>query len=592
MVWWERYPGELEREIQALESAGMEPRKNEERFAVGKAEINIVLEVLGNKRDGVIIYPDLYPYFRPALHVPGLGIGLRHYNPIGGEICLLQRGTQHWMTNMTAAEHILEMLPCWEQAAVRHYDNPRLQIEDNQAEPVTEYYPAISKQHVVMDSSWQLPIEARSGRFRIAFPGGYRSISPSGSFAAWVIGIDGSNKKNIEGMTFPEPVHSWIQSQNYEECNYPWIRLDFPPIGRSVNELRQVIIAKNSKIGDYIDHELGAWRSGLYGFCFPEESPGGGSRDGWIFLAYHCERKGKRNKGTPRPYFWFIKPDYAGEKDLFERIPELYPLRRKIVAIVGLGCVGAPSALAFARAGVGELRLLDGDSISAGTTCRWPLGFTAIGSGKVMELARNISQNYPFTRIGTSHYSSGSKEDCMVRIGVPSDDHDQWDCLIKMFEGVDLIYDATAEQGINLLLNDLALSRKIPYISVSSRAGGWGGNVVRVRPESEGGCYRCYLHALKDKKIASPPYDPNGDGLQPVGCGDITFKAAGFDVEEIALAGTRMAVSTLCEGLPGGYPQIYHDVGILSLRKDGLSIFPEWLNFHLLKHSECKICDQ
>lgn len=593
MAWWDRYPGELEREIITLEAAGMQPRNNDEWFSVGKAVITIRLKVLGEVRDAAIIYPDLYPYFRPTLQVPGLGKGLRHYNPCSGEICLLKRGTQHWLPNMTAAEHIREMLPYWEQAAVLDYDESRLEVEDSQAEPVSVYYPAASNQKLLMDSSWRLPMEISSGRINIVLPNGYKSIAPAESYAAWVTGIEGINKKPIEGISLAAPVQMWIEAQNYDECKYPWIRLNAPPSGKTVLELAGMLVSSDPKVRAHIDHEIASSRSGLYGFCFPEESPGGGQRDGWLFLAYHCDRKAKRKKGSvSEPAWWFIRPDYAGEKDLFERIPELHPLRGKTVAVIGLGCVGAPSALAFARAGVGELRLLDGDSVSAGTICRWPLGLPAVGAGKVRELARYISNNFPFTRIGTSHYPHGSKEDCTLTIGAPLNGHDQWDCLDKLLDGVDLVYDATAEQGINLFVNDLAIARNIPYVSVSSRTGGWGGNVVRVRPGSERGCYLCYLHALHDGQIEQPPHDPLGDGLQPVGCGDVTFRAAGFDVEEIALAGVRMSVSTLCEGLPGGYPPIVHDVGILSLPEDGLLTFPEWQSFHLQKHPNCGLCNR
>lgn len=593
MAWWDRYPSELDREIQAFETAGMQPRKNEDWFSAGKAVINIRLEVLGSVRDGFVIYPDLYPYFRPTLQVPGLDAGLRHYNPCAGEVCLLKRGTQHWLPNMTAAEHILEMMPHWEQAAVRNYDDPRLEIEDNQAEPVSVYYPALTSQTVVMDSSWRLPMEIMSGRIRIVFPKGYRSIDPSEHYTAWITGIEDDNRKSIEGISLPGPVQSWVEAQNYLECKYPWIRLDAPPLGRTALELAEMLIASNPKVGTHINHEIYANRSGIYGFCFPEEAPGGVQSDGWLFLAYHCNSKAKRKKGAMlQPSWWVIKPDYSGEKDLFERIPELHSLRSKTVVVVGLGCVGAPSALEFARAGVGELRLLDGDSVSAGTTCRWPLGLNAVGAGKVRKLAQYISDNYPFTRLGIGHYPYGNKDDCMLKIGAPCYDYDQWDCLEKLLEGVDLVYDATAEQGINLLLNDLAMARNIPYVSVSSRTGGCGGNVVRVRPGSERGCYLCYLYALKDGQITQPPHDPNGDDLQPVGCGDVTFRAAGFDVEEVALAGVRMAVSTLCEGSSGGYPHIVHDVGILSLRKGGVVTFPEWSTFQLHKHPKCELCSR
>ena len=587
MAWWERHVGVLEYELHALEVSGLEPQKNEKLFSAGKAEIKIRLMILDAVRDAFIIYPDLFPYFRPIIKVPGLPLELRHYDPNSGEICLLQRGTQYWMPNITAADHIKEMLPNWEKAAVRSYADPRLEVEDKQAEPASVYFPATKTQALMMDSNWQIPFDLKSGFLKVALPNGLKSIIPLESYAAWVTEILDSSKRPIEGIILSESLLTWVKDKKYQEYKFPWIKLDAPPFNTTGKELADILLSSDPEVERNIKIQIKANRSGIYGFCFPEESPGGGYRNGWLFLAFHCESKGKDT--TP----WLVRPDYVGENDLFERIPELHPLRNKTITVVGLGCVGAPSALAFARAGVGELRLLDGDSVSVGTICRWPLGFPAIGNEKVIELAAYISEHYPFTKIGKSHYPYGKKDHCMFSIGDLSDSYDQFECLEKLLNGADLIYDATAEQGINLLLNDLAIARGIPYITVSSRTGGWGGNVVRVRPNSERGCYRCYLHALdEDGTIPQPPNDPHGDGLQPVGCGSVTFRAAGFDVEEIALAGVRMAISTLSEGSTGGYPSITHDVGILSLRKEGSVTFPDWWSSPLQKHPRCLTCNR
>ena len=67
---------------------------------------------------------------------------------------------------------------------------------------------------------------------------------------------------------------------------------------------------------------------------------------------------------------------YASPTDLFTRIPELKPLREKTVAVFGLGCLGAPSVLEFARAGVECIRLVDFDVVDPATGVRWPLGFS------------------------------------------------------------------------------------------------------------------------------------------------------------------------------------------------------------------------
>lgn len=586
MAWWDRHPGELEREVKALEVAGMRPRVS---FTEGKAVVDIRLKVLGNERDALLIYPDLYPYFRPYLHVFGLDRNLRHYDPNSGNVCLLQRGTQYWHPQTTAAQHIQEMLPHWEKAAVRKYEDHRLEGEDKQAEPASVYYPAITGQYVMMDSLWLVPPDIQSGRVKIALPKGHRSIMRSESFAAWATEIQGADKTAIEGIGIPECLQKWIKARNYTECLFPWKKLVNLPVARTPEELANILISSDPEVAGHVRRDFAACRSGLYGFCFPEEAPGGGLRDGWLFLAYHYDHKAKRKGARPSP--WIVKAEYAGEHDLFERVPELHPLRRKTVALVGLGCVGAPSALALARAGIGELRLLDGDHVSPGTICRWPLGLTVSGTGKVEGLIQFISENYPLTRIGTNHHPFGHKGDCRVTIGACDMGYDQWDCLDKLVEGADLLYDATAEQGINILLADLAAAHKTPYIAVSSRPGGWGGDVLRIRPGKTEGCYICYLHSLRTGVIPHPPYDTEGDELQPVGCGDITFKAASFDVEEIALAGARMAVSTLCEGASGSYPPISHDVGILSLRKEGMATFPEWRGFLLQKHPKCGRCN-
>lgn len=115
--------------------------------------------------------------------------------------------------------------------------------------------------------------------------------------------------------------------------------------------------------------------------------------------------------------------------------------------------------------------------------------------------------------------------------------------LDELLSGIDLLYDATAELGVNHLMADLAAARGIPYISISTTAGAWGGLIVRIRPDDTRGCWLCLQHRLMDETIPSPPMDPRG-GVQPEGCANPTFTGTGFDVGEIALSGVRLAVST------------------------------------------------
>ena len=156
-----------------------------------------------------------------------------------------------------------------------------------------------------------------------------------------------------------------------------------------------------------------------------------------------------------------------------------------------------------------------------------------------------------------------------------------------MLEGVDLVYDATAEVGIQHLLADLAIERSIPYLCISTTPGAWGGLVARIRPQHTEGCWICLQNALTDGTIPSPPFDPAG-GVQPKGCADPTFTGAGFDVGQVALAGVRLAVATLSAGTNGGYPDVGWDVVVVSLRDpDRRMIAPQWETFSLARHPSC-----
>lgn len=292
-------------------------------------------------------------------------------------------------------------------------------------------------------------------------------------------------------------------------------------------------------------------------------------------------KKGKR-KGSIRsnPYCYFAKASRTGLQDLTQRIPELSSFHDKKVTIIGLGCLGALSALEFARCGVGELRIVDFDTVEAGTIVRWPLGLESVGKRKTEVINKFISENYPFTKvIPFSH-----------RIGEVRQSEQQtsdYEVLEAALNGTDLIYDASAETGLQHLLSDLASELRIPYIGVSTTFGAWGGVLVRIRPEKTEGCWLCYMYRLDDNSIPSAAFDPAGE-IQPVGCADPIFTGTSFDLGIIALGGVRLAVSTLTEKDEKGYPSFEWDVTIIDLRDpNGNAITPSWQTFHLRKHPLC-----
>jgi molybdopterin/thiamine biosynthesis adenylyltransferase len=279
----------------------------------------------------------------------------------------------------------------------------------------------------------------------------------------------------------------------------------------------------------------------------------------------------------------FARAGRAGLRDIADRVPELKKLPNASVAVFGLGCIGAPSAIELARCGVGELRLLDPDFVDPSAIARWPLGLAAAGLPKVEAVKEMIRVNYSRTKVSGHVRKLGSvrHEDVMSDL----------DLISRMAEGISLIYDATAEWGVQHFLSDFALEHRIPYVAVDGTQGGWGGRVCRITPGQTEGCWTCYQLWLEEGKIIrQPPASPTKN-VQPAGCADPTFTGAGFDLTQIALTGVRMAVSSLCAGEAGGYPLAAWDVMSIAFRDPAGQLIPPLFEAEkLTKHPRCARC--
>jgi len=274
---------------------------------------------------------------------------------------------------------------------------------------------------------------------------------------------------------------------------------------------------------------------------------------------------------------FFLRAARAGREDLTARIPELSQLCKKTVTVFGLGCLGAPSGLELARCGVGEIRIIDFDIVETGTIVRWPFGLTAVGKFKTDIISDFIKINYPYTKIVPFTHKIGE---------VPNPD-ERLDVLESALNNTDLVFDATAEIGVQHLLSDLAGERSIPYIGISTTFGTWGGMLLRIRPLITEGCWLCFMQHLNDQSIPTPAADPAGL-FQPIGCADPTFTGSGFDASIISLSGVRLAVSTLTAQQEKGYPSFDWDVAIVNLRDEqGRATVPTWNTSSLKRHPSC-----
>lgn len=88
-----------------------------------------------------------------------------------------------------------------------------------------------------------------------------------------------------------------------------------------------------------------------------------------------------------------IDPDWALARD--QQLPVLQKRRQRCVLVLGCGSLGAPIAELLARAGIGELHLLDMENFEAPNCARHVLGAHEIGEGKADELAKRLRLSIP-----------------------------------------------------------------------------------------------------------------------------------------------------------------------------------------------------
>jgi adenylyltransferase/sulfurtransferase len=136
------------------------------------------------------------------------------------------------------------------------------------------------------------------------------------------------------------------------------------------------------------------------------------------------------------------------------------------VAIIGLGGLGCPIALYLAAMGVGELHLIDGDSISKSNLHRQILfGHGDLGTAKVKRAGGFLTHNYPWLVV--REWAEELREDNASEI----------------FEGVDIVIDATDTQQSKFLVAALAL--KHDKILLYGAVEGYEAQITSFFPEME-----------------------------------------------------------------------------------------------------------
>lgn len=562
--WWERWPGLLERELRELDRAGITYEIDDGALARGFIRLRLKTTVGGERLSLIATYPDLFPYVRFEVRAPDLDLP-RHQNPFTKGLCLIGRASENWEVNDTLADFITERLPLVIDTARSEDADEVAAREEHQGEPFSDYYTYDADSICIIDSSWKLDPGIKSGELVIGL-----EMNPGLLLRGAVIEVrdsHGATLARIEPTVaelYPKRITGrWVRHAECIRENDPSAFLDtLASEHPHLAKLRGQVVS-----GGLLD---------VVAVIFPEELRWREEGDGWLFVARAEQGVGKGRKQIA----YFARTGRAGRDDLATRVPELNILRDRVIAVVGSGGLGAPSAIELSRCGAHGLRTLDFDYFDPATGVRWPLGFPTAGLRKVSALEQFITRHYPYTKVVPFDHRIG---------GIPETGEEASDLeeLHRLLEGADLLYDATAEVGLHHLLSDLAAERGLPYVCVSTTPGAWGGRVLRIQPGRTEGCWVCLQYATTDGTIPPPPSDPSGN-VQPRGCADPTFTGTGFDVAEVALNGVRLAVSTLADGQSSAYPSTEWDVAIINFRdRSGRKIEPRWQTFKLRRHPSC-----
>jgi ThiF family protein len=560
--WWERWPGRLEWELQSLRDANIQFEIRNQDSRTGLFDLSMEVPINGELVKLEVHFPALFPFTRVEVFAPGLNLDW-HQNPYTKNLCLIGRSSDEWSTNESTAAFILGQLKKLLEAVQKTQTNEVADLELHQAEPVTVFLNYIVDSFILFDSSWQFSAVEDSGRMRLRL---------SSQLPVRGIVQEFQRGTNNDAGRFASTVDDEaIRKLGLTESRLAsWYRLGQSLGGLSADQCIQ-------RLEDQFEMRavpLGGYD--LVGVIVPEEAGWRAVGETLVFIL----RTAQKRNGFRYPVIknHFIRGFRLGRDELLARAPELKPASSKRIALVGLGCVGAPSALEFAKAGISELRLMDGDVVEPGNSVRWPLGIQAVGHTKGEAIAAFIESNYPFTKVKTSSLRFG---------GTHGSGGGTLEDVAEFLRDIDLIYDATAEVGVSYLLSELAREMRIPFVCASSTLGALGGRVVTMRPGQTAGCWNCLRMHTYEGALPTPLEASNG--ISHIrGCADPAFTGASFDVQQVALAGVRAAISTLSESSEGGYPSLSWDVAILGLRDEhGAAIVPTWQIFPLTRHAEC-----
>ncbi len=165
-------------------------------------------------------------------------------------------------------------------------------------------------------------------------------------------------------------------------------------------------------------------------------------------------------------------------------------IEKKTVALIGLGALGSNVAELLAKAGVGKIRICDGDRLSIGNIARHVGGVDEFGALKTRVVMRRLLEINPFLKFEEEDVISGSAVGSLEK-------------LSEFIQPADIIISTVADEGIESVINQIGvINRKTVIYGRAVRRGSMG-RVFLVRPHIDA-CKSCLSEYHKSELDGDP----------------------------------------------------------------------------------------
>lgn len=216
-------------------------------------------------------------------------------------------------------------------------------------------------------------------------------------------------------------------------------------------------------------------------------------------------------------------------------------LRSARLVVLGCGSLGSQVALRLGQAGVGQITLIDPESLAPSNVGRHALGMDSVRHSKAKQLAMTLSANYPHSRFQ----------------GIEKAFQDALHANHEVFENADLIISCIAEPDQDFSWDSWYRSEKIPAPVVYGWLGTQGTTGHALALNSVGPALSCFFDS--DGFLRNPDTDFDGDSKVKVepGCGTEFQPYGPLAAGQVELLVSRLSIDILTEKVSLPHHRVY-----------------------------------